>query len=418
MFTVEQIKAKREERARLVTQAEEILSGAENHKMSSEEEAKWDSIMADVDDHTKVIAQMERQNEANAFQQERIQARAGRENLTAGEAQGQAEDREKAFSNFLKFGVQGMPAQDRELLKDHAVNTKGIQMAQGVGTDGAGGFTVPDDISFMGMLREALLSFGGMRSVANVISTATGADLPIPQNNDTANKGEIIAESGAQNEQDLVFTQTVLQAYKYSSKLVKVSVELMQDSAINIAAILANAMGIRIARILNEHFTTGTGSGQPNGAVTASAAGKVGASATAVTYAELVDLIHSVDPAYRAQGAVLMFNDNTLRDLRKLVDGDSRPLWQAGVTAGEPATFLGFPYVINQDMATMASDAKSILFGAMQNYWIRDVLGIAVVRLNELYAANGQVGFFAFSRHDGDLINAGTNPVKHFQNAT
>jgi HK97 family phage major capsid protein len=289
--------------------------------------------------------------------------------------------------------------------------------AQGVGSGAIGLFTVPNEM--MRPLEVALLTFGGMRQVATVIRTDTGANLPIPTVNDTGNVGAILAENTAATTQDVAFGQLVLGSYKYSSKIVLVSVELMMDNAINLAQFLGDALGTRIGRITNTHFTVGTGGGtQPTGIVTAATSGKVGlvGQTTTVIFDDLVDLEHSVDPAYR-QGGRFMMHDKTLAALKKIKDSQGRPLFLPGLSVNAPDTILGYPYTINQDVAQMAANAKSILFGALSKYIIRDVLGVTLLRLDERYAEFHQVAFLAFARFDGNLLNAGTNPVKYYANS-
>lgn len=282
--------------------------------------------------------------------------------------------------------------------------------ALGVGTDTAGGYTVPED--FLRELEIAQLAFGGMMQVARKLRTDSGADLPIPTTNDTSNKGAILAENTATGEQDVLFGQVVMGAYKYTSKMVKVAQELMEDSAFEMASFLGGALGERLARIKNEHCTTGTGASQPRGAVTGSFLGKTAASATAITDLELTDLIHSLNPAYRAQ-AVLMWHDNTLKAVKKLVDSQGRRLWQPNLAAGEPATFDSYQYVINQDMPAMTTGQKTILFGNFSKYIIREVRGMRLKRLDERYAEADQVAFVAFERFDGEIVDAGTHPIVH-----
>jgi HK97 family phage major capsid protein len=290
--------------------------------------------------------------------------------------------------------------------------------AQGVATGAAGAFTVPDEL--MRSLEVALLTYGGMRQAATIIRTSTGAALPIPTVNDTTNVGVILAENTQVANQDVVFAQLVLDSYKYSSKQVLVSVELLQDSSVNLGQMLGQMLGERIGRITNTHFTVGTGSGQPNGIVTAATTGFTAANGssqvTTWTYASMIELEHSVDPAYR-QNASFMMADSSLKKIKQLVDTTGRPLWAPGIAVGAPSTLLGYPLIINQDMAAMAANAKSVLFGDLSKYLIRDVLGITLLRLEERYADFHQVAFLAFARMDGDLLNAGTNPVKLFVNA-
>jgi len=284
----------------------------------------------------------------------------------------------------------------------------------------SGGEYIPE--GFVNSLEMSLLAFGGVRQVADVIRTTTGNDLPWPTTNDTGNAGQLLTEAGAVSVQDVTTAAVTFQAFKYSSDVVKISSELMTDSAFNLVAVLGNMLGERIARILNTQFTTGTGSSQPNGIVTASALGVTTALAAAITWDEIIDLEASVDPAYRNRGAGFnagyMMHDGVALYVRKLKDGDGNYLWSRNATAGVPDTISGFPVTINQDMqATVATATKTIIFGAFGKYKIRDVAGVRLKRLVELYAANDQEGFVAFSRHDGDLLDSGTNPVNHMLQA-
>lgn len=284
-------------------------------------------------------------------------------------------------------------------------------------TTTTGGYTVAD--SMMRALEVATLEFGGMRQVATVLRTDTGGPLPIPTTNDTSNKGRLLSENTGATETEMTFGQLVLDAYKYSSDYVLASVEFLQDSSIDAGAFLGGALGTRIARLQNDHFTTGTGSSQPNGIVTAATSSSVTFSGTAtVTYDNIVDLIHTVDPSYRNNGR-FMFHDGALKMLKKIkilqYSGDTVgvPLWQPSLVAGQPDQIHGYPYVINQSMTTPATGVKSILFGDFSKYIIRDVREVTLLRLDERFAEQHSVAFLAFARSDGDLLNAGTAPVKY-----
>lgn len=279
-----------------------------------------------------------------------------------------------------------------------------------------GGYTIQD--ALMREVEIALLAYGGMRQVSTVIRTDTGGPLPIPTVNDTTNVGALIAENTTVSTQDVAFGQLVLDAYKYTSKAVLVSVELMQDNSVNLPQLLGRLLGERIGRITNTHFTTGTGTGQPNGVVAAATFAQAATgNTTGITFANLVALYHALDPAYRTN-AKFMMNDNSLSKIKLLVDSQGRPLWIPGLVTGAPDTILGSPYVINQDMASMTISAKSILFGDFSKYLIRDVRDITLLRLDERYAEFLQVAFLAFMRTDGDLLNAGTVPIRGYQNST
>lgn len=282
-------------------------------------------------------------------------------------------------------------------------------------TDASGGFTIPETL--VRNIESALLDFGGMReSGATVIRTASGEKMTFPVVDDTGNTGRLLAENTAVTSTDITFAEKQLDAYKYSSDQILASVELLQDSAVDLPSFIGEKLGERIARITNQHFTTGTGSGQPNGVVTAASSAATTGSATVVTYDELQTLLHSVDPAYRRQDAGWMFSDATLKVVKQMKDGDGRPLWVPGLSVREPDSLLGYRYTVNQDVADIAASAKAILFGAFRYYHIRDVVGLTLLRLDERYADNLQVAWIAFSRHDGELISNGS-PIKFLTQA-
>jgi len=279
-------------------------------------------------------------------------------------------------------------------------------------TSTAGKETIPQ--GFVYALEQALLASGGVRLNATVIRTDAGNALPYPTMNDTSNKGQILAEAttiGASV--DPAFAQLVLNAFKYSSKPILMSYELTQDSAFDLGALVGEWLGTRIARIQNDHFTTGAGTTLPKGLTVAAVVGKAAASMTTFTSDEVIDLIHSVDPAYRPN-ASFMFHDTVLATIRKLKESTTNAyIWQPGLQSGVPDRLLGYRYTINQSMsATFTTGQKLMLFGDLSKYLIRDVSSIRLVRLGERYADLDQIAFIAFMRSDGNLLDAGTRPVK------
>jgi HK97 family phage major capsid protein len=399
----------------------------EKRRMSGEEEATWNQIDADYNETRKDILRREQMETRQAELEGRVNVPPAEVRTSpngAEPAMSTEERKEKeqvAFRNWIRQGFEGLNQEQRAIMSRRRVTNDGSLLPAEVRaqstTTTAGGYLIPQ--GFSELLDKALKAYGGMRQAARVFPTPDGRDIPWPTVDDTANVGEIISENSTHNNQDVAFGQITLKAYKYSSKMVPVSVELLQDSFFDVEALLAELLAERMGRILNTHFTTGTGTGQPKGVVVEAGLGKAGLTGqtTSVIYADLVDLLHSVDPAYR-EGSTFMFADSTLKAIKKLVDGSSRPLWQPalnGIAGAAPDTILGYPYVINQDVAAMGVSAKSILFGNFKKYIIRDARDITVVRLVERYAELGQVAFLAFSRHDGRAINAAA--LKYYQNS-
>jgi HK97 family phage major capsid protein len=283
---------------------------------------------------------------------------------------------------------------------------------------GYGGETIPE--GFVYNFERALLEFGGMLEVAEVIRTDSGNNMPWPTTNDTSNKGELMGETAdsgdsAVTDQGITTSSKTLGAYKFSSKLVRVTAELLEDSAFNMAEVIGSMLGERLGRIMNDYWTTGTGDSQPEGIVDGAASGVTAASATSIDADELLELLHSVNPAYRkAEGVGWMMHDNVVLLLRKLKDSDGRYLWQDSLQVAEPARLLGFPATINQSMSsTITASDIVIVFGALRKYKIRLVRQMRLRRLVERYAEYDQEGFVGFMRGDGLLLDAGTYPVKY-----
>ena len=439
-----------EKRAKLVADMRAMNDKiqAEKRDFTAEEQASWETINRDIDALTADIEKAEREQQrstrlAELEQFTRTEAdEPGRENedtrrenrresrpANAREAFERAEQRiASAMQGWLIAGANRPISEDqRDACRVLGINPHEREIGMSLPdrraalsaiTGAAGGFTVPE--GFVANLEVALLDFGGVREAGTVMRTTSGNDLPWPTVNDTGNKGARVAENSAVADDTgmaSAFGQIVFKAHKYTSKLILIPQELIEDSAFNLATFVGQQCGIRIGRIQNEEMTTGTGGNMPNGIVPAASDGVTAASATAVTVDELIDLQHSVGTAYRGR-AQWMFNDSVLKAVRKLKDGEGRYLWQPSVIAGAPSLLLGKPYVVNSDMAaTVESGAVTFLFGDLRKYMIRDVNSIRLRRLVERYAEYDQVGFVAFMRSDGNLLDAGTNPVKKLTQA-
>jgi HK97 family phage major capsid protein len=319
---------------------------------------------------------------------------------------------------------------DNDMIRDAAAKF-GINMAatQTTTTTG-GGYTIPR--GFQRELEKALLEYGGMWEAGRMIKTNSGNVVDWPTTNDTSNKAYLISEStdAATSAAAVVFGTQPLEAYKYTSGLVQVPRELVEDSAFDILSEIRAMLVERIWRGTNEAFTDADGSSKPLGVIAAGASAYALSTAAdgAVTADEILDLQHSVDPAYRKNAkSGFMFHDSVLKYLKKLSHGtsDDRPLWLPSMRDGEPSTLYGQRYFINQDFpefigaGTAADDNKKIIaFGDFSKYIIRVVNDMRIVRLDERYAELDQVAFVVFFRVDGTLLNAGTNPIKHIRVST
>ncbi|HEY1178602.1 MAG TPA: phage major capsid protein [Phytomonospora sp.] len=414
MATTQQL---REQRASIWEQMKAIMDGAEREgrSLTGEETQTYDRLEKDLDAKGDEITRQEafdrRSEEFAKVDRTGVVAPADELDKGTEPAKGYTE----AFARYMRMGVSALDHDDQKVLRAGWV--EGPSNAAGVGTGAAGGYTVPP--AFRQKIVETMTFVAAMRQLAEVIGTDTGANLPWPTVDDTANEGAILAENTQVTEQDVTFGQASLDAYMYTSKLVRVSLQLLNDNAFGLESWLARALGLRIGRVQNRHFTVGTGTGQPDGIVTSAGVGKVGAtgSTTTVAYDDLIDLIDSLDPAYLNGGNCrFMMSQAARKSLRKLKDSQNRPLWEPSLQAGVPDTLLGYGLTLNNYMPTPAASAKSILFGDIREaYVIRDVSDFALLRLSERYADYLQVGFLGFQRSDGTLQNA--SAVKAYQNS-
>jgi HK97 family phage major capsid protein len=367
---------------------------SENRGMNADEQERFEKSNADFEEIEKQIENLERLEKITSAREENEAQR-----------QEQRSEEPKYLDVFLKhFRKQNLSNEERAIL-NRGTNTITTTTS---GTT-YGGYNVP--IELMNEIDIALLAFGGMMNVSRIVTTAGGGTLNWPTLDDTSAKAVIVAEAGSTTVQDMTFGRVQFGAYTYRD-LVKLSLEFLQDEATNVVGELGSLLGIRFARALNEHFTTGDGSSKPTGFV-GSAGTVTGASASAITADDIFDLLHGVDPAYRGMpSAAFMMNDSTLKAIKKLTIGtsDDRPLWVPSLRDGEPSTLLGKPYVINQDMADIGASAKPIAFGDWSKYIIRRVREVNIRRLDERFADDLSVGFLAFARYDGKLIN--TSAIK------
>jgi HK97 family phage major capsid protein len=409
-----------EKRGRLMTQAREALNeitANTDEARSAELEARHDSIMADFDRVEKNIEREERQAAIEARFEERQRQRRpkGEDTDQRGQEEGPKTEYRDVFYKFIASGasLDELSSEERAVLKAGVQSTKEFR-TQTTGTASAGGYTVPVELA--NFIVKSMKDWGPMynEDIATVISTAGGNVINIPTVDDTGKtgakhtEGAAIADDGSQ---DAVFGNKELSAYVYDTEFVKFSMELAQDSVFNMESLLGSLLGERLGRIANRELTIGDGTGDPNGVVTASSLGKTATAAAAITGDEIIDLLHSVNAAYRrSPKARFMFADLTLAAIRKLKDGDGNYLWSMGdIQKGEPGTLLGYRYEINDDMDTLAAAKKVMLFGDFSKYFVRKVGSPVIGVLRERFWPD--LGIAGLIRFDGELGD--TAAIKH-----
>ncbi len=278
-----------------------------------------------------------------------------------------------------------------------------------------GGVTKPE--GFVPRLEAALLAYSQVRMVAEVLRTSDGNPLPWPTVDNTSNVGYIVGENQSNTTvQEPTFNRRIWSAYEYTSGFIKIPNSFLTDSAFNLVGIAGDMQGEMIGRRQAIDFTTGDGVNKATGFVTScvlNSATQAAASATAISFDDLYNLKHSIDPAYRTIGCQWMLHDSILLAIRKLKNGNGDYLWQQSRVAGQPDTIDGDPLFINQAMdSTLAAGKYTVAYGQFSKYKIRDVNDIVLRRADERYIENNQTAFIAFLRSDGNLLDAGRKPIK------
>lgn len=377
----ELLKAKKDAKAK----AETLLNAAISAKrdMTAEENTQYDALVAEVAKYDNLIAKASTVSGWEAGL-DKTNGQALRPVATNNPSKAEifaSAEYKSAVDTYARLGLNGV--------------TPDILAVLNEGTGSAGGYAVPQE--FATQLVEKKQNINVMRQLANVITTASDRNIPVENSLGSA---AWTAESGAYNESDASFNKVVLSAHKLT-RIIKVSEELLQDASFDLQAYLVRNFG-RVFGIAEEAaFVNGSGVGQPTGVLAGATVGITTAVNSAIAADEVIELYHSLKPAYRANAAWVM-NDATALAIRKLKDAQNRYLWTDGFNQA-PNTILGRPVYVSDGMPTIASTAKVIAFGDFSYYTIADRTPSTFQRLNELYAANGQVGFKMAERTDGAL---------------
>ena len=393
----------RGQRAELIKNATNIVENAqkEGRSLNAEEKSKFDAMEADARGIKEQIDIIERTAEMKKELAANAEVREAAPKAT----------RKGAFEKYLRNGMSSLNANERSMMAE--LRGTSTQVA---GTDSLGGFLVPQD--FSNELDMATLFTGEVERLAKKLNTAGGALLDYPTINDTATDAGLISEAASVTVQDMTFANAQLSAYNYASQ-VRVSMQLLQDNAFDLNAFLAEAMGERIARATNGAFTTGTGSSQPQGIITGATLGKTAASATAIAADDILDLIHSIDPSYRNKPTFgLMAHDNVIAAIRALGLGSANdfPIFIPSMEAGQPDKLFGYNIYYNNDMeSSIATGNKTLLAADFSKFVVRSAGGVQMVRLNERYMDELEVGFVSYARKDSKVLD--TRAVKYLAQA-
>jgi HK97 family phage major capsid protein len=379
--------------------ANQLLAEKGSQTWSKEDQAKFDGLMEEAE-------RLQSQIEAH---QKVLDLEAGKAFKDVPRNQpGEKTEARKGVELFLRKHSKDLSQEEAALIRNTMSTTTGSE----------GGYTVQTEIA--STVIQAMKDFGAMRKLASNIVTTQGNDLSYPTSDGTAEEGEIVAQNVAAADGDIAFGTVPLNVFKFGSKVITIPIELLQDTNVDIVALLNQRIRERIGRIGNRMFTTGTGVAQPNGLITAAGVGRVGAGGQVATviYDDLIELVDSLDVAYQTEKCGFQFAQSMRRVIRKLKDTAGRPIWtpsyDEGASAKTPDLLLGYPVEINNHVAAPAANAKSIAFGDTSKYMIRDAMQVTLFRFEDsAFLKKGQVGFLAWARMGGNLLDV--NAVKTYQ---
>lgn len=384
-------------RAALIREARHLVDAAPNDVLSAEDDEQFTRLMAEAE---ALKEQADRIGNLESMESAVEEPRAAKREQPAEQTDEQPKrnvldtpEYRKAFWNHMRYGTLS------PILRAGFIKGDAEDRALGIVTT-AGGYTVPTD-TFRQLIDTSLYNVNVMRQLATVITAGANTEVAT---NSAHGAAAWTAESVAYNESDEAFNQVTFAAYK-ATRIIKVNEELLQDSVFDIEALVRDQFALSIGALEEAAFVNGNGSAKPTGVVGGSTAGTTAASGTVVTADEVIALYHAVPRPYRP-GASWLFADATALKLRKLKGGDGQYLWQPGLQAGAPDMLIGKPVFISDNMPAMTSGNKAMLFGDFKRYWIVDRADMVFKRLNELYAASGQVGFLCSMRTDGKLTDA------------
>jgi HK97 family phage major capsid protein len=406
----ERISAARKEAANLM--ADKPKDGA---PWTVENQTRFDALMDTVERDERNLGRLQADMDADADRNFKDAARNH-----PGHKPGEETPIKKVMDTWFRKSAAQMSRDEALAIYNTTSTTTGSE----------GGYTVQPQVAREWI--DLLKAYSFMRKVADSIVTETGVDLSYPTSDGTSEVGEIVAQNASASAVDPVFSTRALNTFKFGSKVIAIPLELLQDSQIDVQAMVYKRARDRIGRIQNQKFSIGTGTGEPFGLAAVASTGKTGLTGQTLTiiYDDLVDMVDSLDAAYLDNPPTAqdmpglapgwMFSQTLRRVIRKIKDTQGRPIWtpswDGGFQVGTPDTLLGYPVYINNDMPVPAANAKSLAFGNLRRYMIRDAMSLTLFRFDDSpYLSKGQVGFLAWARAGGNLMDI--NSVKLYQHS-
>lgn len=397
------IKELKEERAALAARMSQMLDVAEEREakgFTPEERAQYDGLKREYETLDERIALLEEDEARAAASARRISGNDGK--TPAERAAQHQEELRSAFIDYVR-GAATKGDVKPELRAELFTGTSDNQII------------IPKLVA--DQVVHALKSTGTFLEAVDLVITQNAIPYTKSTLNTTDKALKKLTEGDANTSDKVQFKGVTISAYDYVTPIFPIHIALLEGTNVDVEATIVEAVAECVRRGLQELATrTGTGTNDIKALLTAATKGATAASDTAVTYDDLVSLQASVDNAYgNPERGAFMMNSATLAAILKIVDKNGRPIFITDVQTGVITRILGRRVIINEAMPDIAASAKPIAFGDFKCYHLRMVQGIRMTVFKEKYADKLEVGFMGHVRADGNLVDAGTHPVKYLE---
>jgi HK97 family phage major capsid protein len=292
-----------------------------------------------------------------------------------------------------------------------------VEMKAFTGVTGdAGGFAVPREID--ATIDRLLIAASLIRAIAHVVKVGSAGYRKLVTSGGTPSGWA--AEAAARPETATPVFAEIAPPMGELYANPSASQAMLDDAAFDVEAWLAGEIAAEFARAEGAAFVNGSGVNRPKGFLQAPT-GTAGdatrafgtlqylASGAAGDFAanpqeRLIDLVQALRAPYR-QGACFVMNAATLARIRKFKTADGAFVWQPSLSAGQPATLLGYPVVEAEDMPDIAANALAIAFGNFKaGYLITERAETGILR--DPYSNKPFVSFYATKRVGGCVTNS------------
>lgn len=391
------IQKKKQERAKLIKQARDLLERAEenNRNLTAEEREQYDKIMEDANDLSETIQRMEQQWELERGLEntstEPIKPQLG----DGGEGRGKEnkEEYRAALNKFLRGGMSVLGPEEQRVLQ--------------VSVDSSGGYIAAPQ-QFVAQLLKEVDDAVFIRQLATTFQLEKSVSLGVPSLDSDLNDADWTTELATGTQDDnLKFGKRELKPNPIA-KRVKVSKKLIDVSAISIDDLIRQRMNYKFAVTFEKAYLTGDGVDKPLGLFVASNDGistnrdvSDGNTTTGVEFDGLINAKYKLKGQYWPR-ANWLFHRDVVKEVAKLKDNNGQYLWRESVRVGEPDRILGFPVRMSEFAPNTMTAGKYVgLLGDFSYYWIADAMDMTIQRLVELYAESNQIGYIGRMESDG-----------------